>query len=87
MKLVESIWKLEKQNKNSKTIAEIAGSMYDQIAKTINLLDITHNSLNKSLENINDSKKYIKEGKGSLFIKANKMKELGADNKIEIKKD
>jgi hypothetical protein len=33
------------------------------------------------------SKKYIKEGKGSLFIKANKMKELGADNKIEIKKE
>ena len=87
MKLVESIWKLEKQNKNSKEIAEIAGSMYDQIAKTINLLDITHKSLTKSLENIDDSKKYIKEGKGSLFIKANKMKELGADNKIEIKKE
>ena len=83
MKLVESIWKLEKQNKNSKEIADIAGSMYDQIAKTINLLDITHKSLTKSLENIDDSKKYIKEGKGSLFIKANKMKELGADNKIE----
>ena len=87
MKLVESIWKLEKQNKNSKEIAEIAGSMYDQIAKTINLLDLTHNSLAKSLENIDDSKKYIKEGKGSLFTKANKMKELGADNKIEIKKE
>ena len=87
MKLVESIWKLEKQNKNSKEIADIAGSMYDQIAKTINLLDITHKSLTKSLENIDDSKKYIKEGKGSLFIKANKMKELGADNKIEIKKE
>ena len=84
MKLVESIWKLEKQNKNSKEIAEIAGSMYDQIAKTINLLDKTYTSLIKSMENIEDSKKFIKEGKSSLFSKANKMKDLGANTKIEI---
>ena len=84
MKLVESIWKLEKQNKNSKEIAEIAGGMYDQIAKTINLLDKTQSSLVKSIENIEDSKKFIKEGKSSLFIKANKMKELGANTKTEI---
>ncbi len=84
MKLVESIWKLEKQNKNSKEIAEIAGGMYDQIAKTINLLDKTHSSLSKSIENVEESKKYIKEGKSSLFIKANKMRELGANAKINI---
>ena len=84
MKLVESIWKLEKQNKNSKEIAEIAGGMYDQIAKTINLLNRTHSSLSKSIENIEESKKYIKDGKSSLFIKANKMSELGANNRIKI---
>ena len=75
MKLVESIWKLEKQNNNSKEIADIAGGMYDQIAKPINLLDKTHSSLSKSLENVEDTKKYIKDGRGSLFSKANKMKE------------
>ena len=30
------------------------------------------------------SKKFIKEGKNSLFTKANKMKELGANTKTEI---
>ena len=84
MKLVESIWKLEKQNKNSKEIAELAGGMYDQIAKTINLLDKTHSSLSKSIENIEETKKYIKDGKSSLFFKVNKMRELGADTKIKI---
>jgi len=84
MKLVESIWKLEKQNKNSKEIAELAGGMYDQIAKTINLLDKTHSSLSKSIENIEETKKYIKDGKSSLFIKVNKMRELGADTKVKI---
>ncbi len=84
MKLVESVWKLDKQNKNSKEIAEIAGGMYDQIAKTINLLDKTHSSLIKSIDNIEDSKKFIKDGKSSLFIKANKMKDLGANTNTEI---
>ena len=38
MKLIESIWKLEKQNKNSIEIANLAGQMYDQIVKSINVL-------------------------------------------------
>ena len=84
MKLVESIWRLEKQNKNSKEVAEIAGGMFDQIAKTLNLLDKTEASMIKSTENINQTKKYIKDGKGSLLSRANKMKELGAKTKIDL---
>tara|TARA_B100000989_G_scaffold298233_1_gene286658 strand:+ start:769 stop:1731 length:963 start_codon:yes stop_codon:yes gene_type:complete len=84
MKLVESIWRLEKQNKNSKEIAAIAGNMFDQIAKTINLLEKTESSINKSFENISMTKNYIKEGKNSLYSRANQMKELGAKTKIEI---
>ena len=84
MKLVESIWRLEKQNKNSKEIAEIAGSMFDQIAKTLNLLEKTEASLIKSTENINQSKKYIIDGKGSLLSRANKIKDLGAKTKVEL---
>ena len=84
MKLVESIWKLEKQNKNSKEIAEIAGGMYDQIIKTVNLLDKTKTVITKSLENIEQSKNYIMNGRGSLYSKADKMKELGANVKSKI---
>ena len=84
MKLVESIWRLEKQNKNSKEVAEIAGGMFDQIAKTLNLLDKTEASMIKSAENINTTKKYIKDGKGSLLSRANKMRELGAKTKIDL---
>ena len=84
MKLVESIWRLEKQNKNSKEVAEIAGGMFDQIAKTLNLLDKTEASIIKSAENINQTKKYIKDGKGSVLSRANKMKELGAKTKIDL---
>ena len=84
MKLVESIWKLEKQNKNSKEIAEIAGGMYDQIVKTLNLLDKTESTISKSLESIEQSKNYIMSGRGSLYSKADKMKELGANVKSKL---
>ena len=84
MKLVESIWKLEKQNKNSKEIAEIAGGMYDQIVKTVNLLDKTETTISKSLESIEISKNYIMSGRGSLYNKADKMKELGANVKSKL---
>jgi len=84
MKLVESIWKIENQNKNSKEIAKIAGSMIDQIAKTINLMNETSKNLDKSMKNIEDTKKFIKDGNQSLYNKANKMRELGAENKIKI---
>ena len=84
MKLVESIWRLEKQNKNSSQIAEIAGGMFDQIAKALNLLDKTAYNMEKSINDIDQTKKYIHEGRGSLFAKANQMRELGAKTKIEI---
>ena len=84
MKLVESIWRLEKQNSNSQQIADLAGSMFDQIAKTINLLNSSEQSLQKTLENITLTKQYIKEGRTSLFQKANKMKDLGAKTKINV---
>tara|TARA_Y100000768_G_C23980113_1_gene685245 strand:+ start:417 stop:1379 length:963 start_codon:yes stop_codon:yes gene_type:complete len=86
MKLVESIWNLEKQNKNSKEIAELGGGMFDQITKSINLLGKTETSIQKSLESITQSKNYIKDGRNSLFNKANKMRELGANAKTELDK-
>ena len=36
------------------------------------------------MENIITTKNYIKEGRGSLYSRANQMKELGAKTKIEI---
>ena len=84
MKLVESIWRLEKQNKNAKEISEIAGSMFDQIAKSLNLIDKTEEQINKSLGNLTQTKSYLKDGRGSLYNKANKMKELGAKTSTKI---
>lgn len=84
MKLIESIWKLEKQNKNSTEIANLAGQMYDQIIKSINILEDSEKNLNKATDSVSNAKKYIKDGRGSLYNKAEEMRKLGANNKKEL---
>ena len=84
MKLVESIWRLEKQNKNSKEIADIGGQMIDQIIKSISVIEDSENSLVKASQNLSNAKKYLKEGRGSLFNRAQEMKNLGANNKKDL---
>ena len=84
IKLIESIWKLEKQNKNSIEIANLAGQMYDQIIKSINVLSDSEKNLHKALDSVSNAKNYMKDGRGSLFSKAEEMKKLGANNKKEI---
>jgi len=85
MKLIESIWKLEKQNKNSTEIANLAGQMYDQIVKSINTLEDSEKNLIKATDGVSNAKKYIKDGRGSLYNKAEEMRKLGANNKKELK--
>lgn len=81
MKLIESIWKLEKQNKNSTEIANLAGQMYDQIIKSINILEDSEKNLIKATDSVSNAKKYIKDGRGSLYNRAEEMRKLGANNK------
>ena len=84
MKLIESIWKLEKQNKNSSEIANLAGQMYDQIVKSLNTLEDSEKNLIKATDSVSNAKKYIKDGSGSLYNKAEEMRKLGANNKKEL---
>ena len=84
MKLVESLWKVDKQNKNSVEIANLAGQMYDQIIKSIMLLEDSEKNLNKTIDSVSNVKSYIKNGRGSLFNKAEEMRKLGANNKKKI---
>jgi len=84
MKLIESIWKLEKQNKNSTEIANLAGQMYDQIIKSVNILEESEKNLLKATDSVSSAKKYIKDGRGSLYNRAEEMRKLGANNKKEL---
>lgn len=84
MKLVESLWRVDKQNRNSTEIANLAGQMYDQIIKSINSLEDSEKSLNKAIDSVSSVKNYIKDGRGSLFNKAEEMRKLGANSNKKL---
>ena len=81
---IRDSWRLEKQNKNSKEIADIGGQMIDQIIKSINVIEDSESSLIKATQNLVNAKKYLKEGRGSLFNRAEQMRNLGANNKKDL---
>ena len=84
MKLVESLWRVDKQNRNSTEIANLAGQMYDQIIKSINSLEDSEKNLNKAIDSVSSVKNYIKDGRGSLFNKAEEMRKLGANSNKKL---
>jgi DNA anti-recombination protein RmuC len=51
--------------------------MYDQIIKSINILEDSEKNLMKAVDNVSSAKKFIKDGRGSLYNKAEEMKNLG----------
>ena len=58
--------------------------MIDQIIKSINVIEDSESSLIKATQNLVNAKKYLKEGRGSLFSRAEQMRSLGANNKKDL---
>jgi DNA recombination protein RmuC len=78
LKIIFTVWQYERQNQNSKMIAEEAGKLYDKFAGfTQDLLELGRkiNSLGKTYE---DAKNKLSSGKGNLISRAEKIRELGA---------
>ncbi len=94
IKTIESLWKIEKQNKNVKEIAEIAGKIYDEVVHfTTHMDDIkknieaVNNCNNKALKSYDAAVGRLKYGKGSIVSYAEKMKKLGANKTKELQKE
>ena len=58
--------------------------MYDQIIKSVNILEESEKNLLKATDSVSNAKKYIKDGRGSLYNRAEEMRKLGANNKKEL---
>ena len=51
---------------------------------SINVIEDSESSLIKATQNLVNAKKYLKEGRGSLFNRAEQMRNLGANNKKDL---
>ncbi len=84
LKVIYHIWKTEQQNKNAEEIARQAGNMYDKFSLFVaNMLDIEKH-LSKAQESQQKAYKDLKDGRGNLLSRAEKLKELGVQSKKQL---
>jgi DNA recombination protein RmuC len=84
LKVVEAIWKLEKQNKNAEKIAHEGAALYDQFARFLEEFEKIDTHLDKAKEQYGDALKKLKDGRGNVFRRIQNLKELGSSPSREI---
>jgi DNA recombination protein RmuC len=78
LRTVSSLWKQERQNKNAIEIARQAGALYDKFAGVAEDLDQMQAQIRKVGDSFDNLKGKMLTGKGSLAIRMENLKELGA---------
>jgi len=81
LKMIESLWKQEYQNKNVMEIARQSGALVDKFYALLKDLEKIGMRLKSAQESYDDTVNKLKDGKGNLIGRAEKIKELGAKAK------
>ncbi len=81
LKMIESLWKQEYQNKNVIEIARQGGELYDKFVGLVDdLIDVGH-KLKQTQKSYEASMNKLSTGKGNLVKRAQNLKELGVKTK------
>jgi DNA recombination protein RmuC len=78
LRIVASLWKQEKQNRNALEIARQGGALYDQFASFYADLLQVGDRLRQTGESYESALKRLKEGKGNLIKRVEDLRKLGA---------
>ncbi|MGB0452439.1 MAG: DNA recombination protein RmuC [Bacteriovoracaceae bacterium] len=87
LKTVASIWKQEKQNKHVLQIADESGKLYDKMVLFIEDLQKIGDSISKSQETYAQAFNKLKDGRGNIISRFEKLKKLGANAKKQLPGD
>ncbi len=78
LKLIEQIWRHDRQTRNAIEIATESGKMYDKFVGFIDDLRQIEKSLNGAKNSYDNAIKKLSTGNGNLIGKAEKLKDMGA---------
>lgn len=82
LKMIESLWKQEYQNRNVVEIARQGGSLYDDFVRLSENLIKLGKKMDEASGHYKDTMKKISEGRGNLIGRVEKLKSLG----VKVKK-
>ncbi len=80
LRTVASIWKLERQNQNAQEIARQGGLLYDKFVGFIGEMEKIGKHLDQASRTHDDAMRKLRDGRGNLIGKAEKLKDLGIQN-------
>ena len=78
LKLIEQVWRHDRQTRNAIEIATESGKMYDKLVGFIEDLQQIEKSLNGAKNSYDNAIKKLSTGNGNLIGKAEKLKNMGA---------
>lgn len=78
LKTVESMWRIDKQNRYAIEIANEAGRMYDKFVGLTESFSTIEKQLNTAQNSFQEAKKKLSSGSGNLVKRAERIKNLGA---------
>lgn len=84
LRTVSSVWKMEKQNKNALKIASESGKMYDKLVGFVSDMKNIGRGLEMAEKSYAEAFNKLKQGRGHLIGRAEKIKQLGAAASKEL---
>ncbi len=84
LKIVDNMWRNEKQRKNAVEIARQAGALYDKFYGLITDLEQVGQKLSGAQQSFNAVMNKLHTGKGNLLSRVEKLKKLGAKAKKQL---
>lgn len=84
LRTVESVWKVEHQNRNTQKIAEEAASLYDKFVDFIKDMENIGRSLKSTTDHFEKAMAKLSQGRGNLIKKTEDLKRLGLKTKKHI---
>ena len=81
LRIIDNIWRYEKQNQNAQEIASRAGAIYDKLRGTIEDMETLGRALKSAEKAFDTANNKLYTGKGNLVRRVEQFRELGASPK------
>ena len=87
LRIIDNVWRYEKQSRNAQEIARRAGALYDKVRVILEDMDQLGRSLGTASKSFDSAYERLVSGRGNLVRQVEQIRELGADVKKALPKD
>ena len=87
LRIIDNVWRYEKQSRNAQQIARRAGALYDKVRVILEDMDQLGKSLGTAKRSYDSAYARLVSGKGNLVRQVEQFRELGADVKKALPRD